>query len=185
MYTIFSISLNIKPIVIQCVVQYRICPGLSICSADNLIEVLNKHLSLMFGRMYQLRSSVCSTRVSLGLMINADVLFVSSSRLIVGGSVIALGLTGKSFRCQVRDNETYSVAKGQISVRNRDVLMNTKSPDTWLSTLKSAVYGSSSSLSPLVSEGGGQVCESVGKAGLLSDHFDSMQSRETVDLPHT
>ena len=38
---------------------------------------------------------------------------------------------------------------------------------------------------PLVSEGGGLVCESIGKADLLSDHFDSKQSRETVDLPVT
>ena len=29
------------------------------------------------------------------------------------------------------------------------------------------------------------MCESVGKAGLLSDHFDSKQSREAVDLPLT
>ena len=34
-------------------------------------------------------------------------------------------------------------------------------------------------------EGGGLVCESVGKADLLSDHFDSNQSREAVDLPLT
>ena len=38
---------------------------------------------------------------------------------------------------------------------------------------------------PLVSEGGGLVCESVGKADLLSDNFDSNQSRKTVDLPIT
>ena len=36
---------------------------------------------------------------------------------------------------------------------------------------------------PLDSEGGGPVCESVGKADLLSDHFESKQSREAVDLP--
>ena len=29
------------------------------------------------------------------------------------------------------------------------------------------------------------MCESVGKADLLSDHFDSRQSREAVDLPLT
>ena len=29
------------------------------------------------------------------------------------------------------------------------------------------------------------VCESVGKADMLSDHFDSKQSRESVDLPLT
>ena len=38
---------------------------------------------------------------------------------------------------------------------------------------------------PLVSEGGGLGCESVGKADLLSDHFDGKQSREAVDLPFT
>ena len=38
---------------------------------------------------------------------------------------------------------------------------------------------------PLVSEGCGLVCESVGKANLLSDHFNSKQSREDVDLPLT
>ena len=29
------------------------------------------------------------------------------------------------------------------------------------------------------------MCESVGKADLLLDHFDSKQSREAVDLPLT
>ena len=37
---------------------------------------------------------------------------------------------------------------------------------------------------PLVSQGGGLVSESVGKAD-LSDHFDSNQSKESVDLLHT
>ena len=44
------------------------------------------------------------------------------------------------------------------------------------------MFGSSSSLPPLVGPGGGLVCESVGKADLLSDHFDSKQSTESVDL---
>ena len=38
---------------------------------------------------------------------------------------------------------------------------------------------------PLLSEGGGLVCESVGKADLLSVHFDGKQSREAVDLSLT
>ena len=45
--------------------------------------------------------------------------------------------------------------------------MNVKSPREWWSTLKSAVFGSSSLLPPLDSECGGLVCESVGKADLL------------------
>ena len=60
--------------------------------------------------------------------------------------------------------------------------MNVQSPHKWRSTLKSAVFGSSSSLPPLVSEGGGLVCESVGKVDLLADHFDSKQSREADDV---
>ena len=82
----------------------------------------------------------------------------------------------------MRANEIYSEAKRQFSDRYREVLMNVHSPHKWWSTLNSAVFGSSSSLPPLVSEGGGLVCESVGKADLLSDHFDSKQSREAVDL---
>ena len=85
----------------------------------------------------------------------------------------------------MRANETYSKVKHQFSDRNRDVLMNVQSPHKWRSTLTSAVFGSGSSLPPLVSEGGGLVCESVGKADLLSDYFDSKQSREAVDLPLT
>ena len=63
--------------------------------------------------------------------------------------------------------------------------MNVLSPHKWWSTLKSAVFGTSAALPPLVSEGGELVCESVSKADLLSDHFDSKQSREAVGLPFT
>ena len=37
---------------------------------------------------------------------------------------------------------------------------------------KSAVFGMSTSMPPLVGGGGGLVCESVGKADLPADHFD-------------
>ena len=80
----------------------------------------------------------------------------------------------------MRANETYSEAKHQYSDRNRDVLMNVQFPHKWWSTLKSAVFDSSSSLPPLVREGGGLMCESVGKADLLSDHFDSKQPRRLL-----
>ena len=85
----------------------------------------------------------------------------------------------------MRANETYSEAKRQFSDRNRDVRKNVQSHHKWWSTLKSVVFGLSSSLPPLVSEGGGLVCESVGNVDLLADHFDSKQSREAVDLPLT
>ena len=74
-----------------------------------------------------------------------------------------------------------------VSVRSRDVLMNAQCPHKWSSTLKSAVFGSSSdsSLPPLIGAGGGLVSESVGKADMLSAHFDGKQSRDPVDLPLT
>ena len=78
-----------------------------------------------------------------------------------------------------------SEAKRQFSDRNRDVLINVQSHHKWWSTLKSVVFGSSSALPLLVIEGGGLVCESIGKADLLSDHYDRKQSREAVDLPLT
>ena len=43
--------------------------------------------------------------------------------------------------------------------------------------------GSDSPLPPLIGAGGGLVCESVGKADMLSAHFDGKQSRDPVDLP--
>ena len=88
--------------------------------------------------------------------------------------------------CQVRANETYSEAKHQFSVRNIDVLMNVQSPHKWWSTPKSTVFGSGSSLPPLVGPGGGLVCESVGKADLLSEIIiiiileSSVQGRERM-----
>ena len=63
--------------------------------------------------------------------------------------------------------------------------MYVQSPHKWWSTLKSAVLGTRSSLPPFVSEGGELVCESVGKADMLSDHFDRKQSKEAVDLQLT
>ena len=84
-------------------------------------------------------------------------------------------------------NAVYAEAMRQFSVRSRDVLMNAQCPYKWWSTLKSAVFCSSSdsSLPPLIGAGGGLVCESVGKADLLLAHFDGKQSMDPVDLPST
>ena len=77
----------------------------------------------------------------------------------------------------------HSAGNRQFSARNRDVLMYTQSPHKWWSTLKSDVFGSSLSLPSLVGGGGGLVCESVGKADRLLDHFHSKQFKEPVNLP--
>ena len=50
--------------------------------------------------------------------------------------------------------------------------MNAQCPHKWWSTQKSAVGSSSdSSLPPFIGGDGGLVCESVGKAEMLSAHF--------------
>ena len=53
--------------------------------------------------------------------------------------------------------------------------------------LEVAVFSSSSdsSIPPLVGAGGGLVCESAGKADMLSAHFEGKQYWDPVDLPST
>ena len=97
------------------------------------------------------------------------------------GVLLFLGVVTVVVTCGVR-HKTYSEDKRQFGDRNRAVFMNVQSPHKWWSTLKSAVFGTSSAV---FREDSGLVCESVGKADLLSDHFDSKQSWEAVDLPLT
>ena len=164
----------------------RDLPWHNIWLGDNPFEVLNEHLSLLVGRyvptkvirvrnkenpwFYDKRRRGFSLKLEAHLRYTRDRSRVNWEKFIL---------------CQVRANETYSEAERQFINRNSYVLMNVHSPHKWWSTLKSAVFGSSSSLPPLVSEGGALECESVGKADLLSDHFDSKQSMEDVDLPLT
>ena len=149
-----KVFLNIKLIGILFVVQRRIYPGITFGQLTILLRFWMSNCCCWLYVLFQPRSSVCATRISLGLMINAGMLLASSRRLIIGGPVIALGLTGKFVHCQVRANETYSEAKHQISARNRIVLISAQSTHKWWSTLKSAVFGLSSSLPPLVGGGG-------------------------------
>ena len=88
---------------------------------------------------------------------------------------------------QRRAKAVYAEAMRQFNVRSRDVLMNAKYPHKLWSTSKSVVFGSSSdsSLPPLIGAGCGLVCESVGKADMLSAYFDGKQSRDPLDLLST
>ena len=49
-------------------------PWRNIWLADNPLEVFNEHLSLLFVGYFPTKASVCVTRISLGLMINAGML---------------------------------------------------------------------------------------------------------------
>ena len=71
-------------------------PWRNIWLAVNPVEVFNEICPCWLDVMYQQRSSMCITRISLGLVINAGMLLASSRRLIFGEQVIALWLTVKS-----------------------------------------------------------------------------------------
>ena len=71
-------------------------PWHNIWSADNPVEVLNEHLLLLVGRFVPTKVIRVRNKDTVYLMINAVVLLVSSRRLIFGGLLISLGLTGKS-----------------------------------------------------------------------------------------
>ena len=153
-------------------VQYRDLPWRIIWSAGNPVDVLNEHLSLCWlDVIYQPRFDDQCSR-AFGLMLEAHLRWTRDRSRVNWEEFV---------RCKVGANETYSYAKRQFSVRNRDVLTNVKSLHKWWST--SAVFCSSSSLPLHVGEGGGLVFESVCKAELLSDHFGIKQSRVPTVVP--
>ena len=82
--------------------------------------------------------------------------------------MITIGLINMEefVHCQVRANKTHSEVRREFSVGNRDVLMNAQSPHTVSGgpLFNSEMFGSNSSLTPLVVGGGGLVCKFVGKA---------------------
>ena len=105
----------------------RISPWRNIWIADNPVEVLNKHLSLLVGR-YEPTNVIRVPNKEAHLLWARDHSRVNREEFV---------------RIQVRANETYSEAKRLFSDRDRDVLMNAHSPHKSWFTLKSVVFGSS------------------------------------------
>ena len=133
----------------------RVVPWRSIWLSDNPVEFLNEYISLLVGRYVPTKvirvrnkdkpwfDDQC--RHAFGLKQEAHLRWTSDRSRVNWEEFV---------RYQVRANETYSEPKRQFSDRNRDVLVNIQAPHKWWSTLKSAVFDSSSSLPPLVREGG-------------------------------
>ena len=69
-----KVSWNIKSIGILSVVQYGICPGVRFLLLTILLRFLMNICPCWLYIMHQPRSSVCTTMISLGLMINAGML---------------------------------------------------------------------------------------------------------------
>ena len=97
--------------------------------SDNLVEVLNEHLSLLVGRyvptkVIRVRNKDKSwfddqCRHAFSLKQEAHLRWTRDRSRVNWEDFV---------RCQVRANETYSEAKRQFSDRNRDVLINVQSP---------------------------------------------------------
>ena len=79
----------------------------------------------------------------------------------------------------------YEAAKQVHFARSRDVLSEATSSHHWWNTLKSSLFGSSSTLPSLLGARGSLISSPGDKAELLSRHFDSKQSRDVFDVPDT
>ena len=141
--------------------EIRELPWRNIWLSDNPVEVLNEHLSLLVGRFVPTKiirvrdkDKPCfddQCRHAFGLKQEAHLLWTH---------VRSRANRVEFVRCQVRANEAYSEAKHQFIANNRAVLMTAHSPLKMWSTLKSAVFGLSSPLPPLVGGDGGLACAS-------------------------
>ena len=122
-------------------------PWHNIWSADNPVEVLTDNLSLLVEgsvatKVIPVRNKD-KHRFDDRCMRTFD--HKQEAHLWCPSDRIRVNLE-KIVRCQVRPNETYSETKYLFSVRNREFLMNAQSLHKWWSTIKSPVFGVSSSL---------------------------------------
>ena len=134
----------------------RELPWRNIWLSDCPVEVLNEHLSLLVGRYVPTKVIRVRNKDKPWFYDQCKHAFCLKQEAHLRWTRDRSRVNSEEFvRWQLRANKTYSEAKRQFRERNRDVLMNVQSPHKWWSTLKSAVFGSSSSLPPLISEGGG------------------------------
>ena len=160
-------------------------PWSDIWLTDNPVEILTEHLSLLVGRyvptkVIRVRNKDKSwfddqCRNAFGLKQEAHHRW-TYDRSLVNWEEFVL--------CQLRANATYSEAKRQFSDRNKAVLMNVHSPHKWWSTLKSAVFSTSSSL-PSLFVRAVDWCVSLLVRLICCRIILTKQSSEAVDLPLT
>ena len=86
---------------------------------------------------------------------------------------------------QMLAKRVYAEAERQFHAEARDRLNSATSAHRWWKVLKESVLGVECSLPPLIGPGGGLVSLPREKAELFSEHFDSKQSRRTLELPAT
>ena len=127
--------------------------------------------------------SLCVTRINLGLMMAAGFHSTSCRGPISGGLLIALKLTGMSLSITIGGPMLY-MPRLCISLVS-EAGMCWWTPSLPISGGRPWSRLCSAQVLPIIGAGGGLVCESVGKADMLSAYFDSKQSMDPVDLPST
>ena len=133
----------------------RELPWRDIWLSDNPVEVFNEHLFMLVGRYVKTKVIRVHNNDKLWFDDKCRHAFGLKQEAHLRWTRDRSRVNWEEFVCyQVRANETYSEDKRLFSDRNRDDLMNVQSPHKWWSTLKSVVFGLSSSLPPLISEGG-------------------------------
>ena len=117
-------------------VNWNTVPWCNIWSSDNPVEVLNEHISLLVRRYVPTKIVRVHNKDMPWFNDQCRRAFYLKQDAHPQWTLDRSRVNWEEFvRCQVRDNETYSEAKHQFSVRNIDVLMNVQSPHKWWSTL--------------------------------------------------
>ena len=107
-----SVTISLAQVVPDLSVSRKVwSASVNICSDDNPVEVLNEHLSMVVSSILVSYASVSYTQSAIRVrnkdkkksMTNAGMLLASTRRLIFGGVVIALWLTGKSLSAVKRE----------------------------------------------------------------------------------
>ena len=170
-----------------------VLPWRSIWSADNPVERLNVHLSLLV-ECFVLTKAICVRNKDKPWFSNdcRHAFDIKQGAHLRWTRDRSRDNWDEFVHYQRRANAVYAEAMCQFSVRSWDVLMNAQChisggrPISG-SPISGGLFGSSSnsSLPPLIGASAGLVCESVKKADLLSAHLDGKQSRDPVDLPST
>ena len=80
---------------------------------------------------------------------------------------------------------TYSAAEADFHRHARRVLSDCTEPNKWWKTLKSSLFGSNSSMPPLMTSTGAVTNSPRDRVSLLSDVFKSKQCDDALELPPT
>ena len=98
---------------------------LYVWSADNPVEVLNEHLSLLVGRYVPTKVILVHNKDKPWFDDQCRRAFDLKQETHLRWTRDRSGVNWEEFvYCQVRANETYTEARHQFSVRNRDLLFN-------------------------------------------------------------